>query len=147
MRQSKRLETVQRVMDGEERRRAQSLAACERRVGECEAKLAELQGYQLTYTREFARHAGRGMNGARLREFQTFLARLEEAVLQQTEILGRARTERDEQIAAWRRASQRKDMVGRVVTGRRNEERRALEREEQRDSDERGSRRNRRHGE
>ncbi|HUN26965.1 MAG TPA: flagellar export protein FliJ [Steroidobacteraceae bacterium] len=147
MRQSKRLEPVQRVMDGEQRRRAQTVAASERRVGECEVKLAELQGYQHSYAQEFTRHAGRGMSGARVRDFQTFLTRLGEAVRQQLEILARARAERDEHIAAWRRASQRADMVGRVVIGRRNEERRGEEREEQRDTDERAARGRGHHGE
>ncbi len=145
MRASKQLELVQRVTDDEERRRAEGLATRERRVAECEAKLAELQRYHAGYQKEFAKHAGGGMNGARLREFQAFLARLGEALRQQTEIVDRARIERDAELAGWRQAAQRADMVDHVVKRRKDEERRAVEHEEQRESDERSLRRHTRH--
>ncbi len=145
MRASKQLELVQRVTDDQERRRAEGLAARERRVAECEAKLAELQRYHSGYASEFARHAGRGMSGARLRDFQTFLTRLGEALRQQVEILDRAKAERDAELAGWRQAAQRAEMVHHVVKRRKAEEHRAVEREEQRQSDERGLRRHSRH--
>lgn len=137
---SKQLQVVQRVTDSEERRQAERLAARERRVAECEAKLAELSSYEKSYAREFAQSAEHGMDGARLRAFQTFLARLGEAVRHQTEIVEHARAERDADRDSWRRAAQRAEMVGHVVKRRKNEERRALERQEQRESDERSLR-------
>ena len=143
---SKQLQVVQRVVDEEERRRAERLAARERRVAESEAKLAELQGYQKNYAREFSECAERGMDGARLRAFQTFLARLGEAVRQQAEIVDRARAERDAERDSWRRAAQRADMVDHVVKRRKSEEKRALDRQEQRESDERSLRKHHRHG-
>ena len=137
---SKQLQVAQRVMDAQERREAERLAAHERRVVEAEAKLAELQGYQRGYARDFAERAGRGMDGARLRAFQSFLARLGEAVRHQLEIVERARAERDAERESWRRAAQRADMVEHVVKRREGEERRALDRQEQRESDERSLR-------
>ncbi len=137
---NKQLRTVQRVTDNEERRQAERLAARERRLVECEAKLAELARYHSNYAREFAERAGLGIDGARLREFQTFLARLGEAVRQQAEIVGRARAERDADRDNWQRAAQRAEMVDHVVRRRKSEERRALDRQEQRDSDERSLR-------
>ncbi len=145
MRAIKQLELVQRVTDDEERRRAEGLAARQRRVAECEAKLAELQRYHTGYASEFAKHAGRGMSGARLREFQAFLVRLGEALRQQAEIVDRAKAERDAELAGWRQAAQRAEMVDHVVKRRKGEERRAVEREEQRESDERSLRKYRRH--
>ena len=144
---SKQLQLVQRVTDNEERRHAERLAARERRVAECEAKLAELQSYQANYAREFAERAERGLDGARLRAFQTFLARLAEAVHQQSEIVDRARAERDADRDSWRRAAQRAEMVDHVVKRRKGEERRALDRQEQRESDDRCLRKHHRHGE
>ena len=137
MRESRRLQVVQRVTDAEERRQTERLAACERRVSECEAKLAELEGYQASYAADFVRAAGAGMNAARLRDFQAFMARLAEAVRQQVDIVERARTERDEAHADWQRAAQRAEIVDHVVTHRQNEEQRALDQKEQRESDER----------
>jgi flagellar protein FliJ len=137
VRRSKRFETVQRVADSEERRRAERLAACERQVRECEAKLSELQGYERSYAAQFAQRAASGIAGAGLREFQSFLARLAEAVRQQGEVLARARAERDAERRGWRSSAQRAHIVGEVVKRSRLEEQRAEERQEQRESDER----------
>lgn len=136
MRQGKQLETVQRIAGGEERRRAERLAAAEQRVKDCEAKLAELSAYQADYARDFSHRASSGLDGARVRHFQTFLARLGEAVRQQSEIVDRARTERDVELDGWRQAAQRAQVVGRVVEHRRAEARRESDRREQRESDE-----------
>ncbi len=133
---SKQLETVQRVAGGEERRRAERLAAAEQRVRECEAKLAELGAYQADYARDFARRASSGIDGARVRHFQTFLARLGEALRQQSEIVDRARAERDAELESWRQAARRAKVVGRVIDHRRDEARRESDRREQRESDE-----------
>ena len=136
MRQNKQLETVQRIAGGEERRRAERLAAAEQRVKDCEAKLAELGAYQADYAQDFARRASVGLEGTRVRHFQTFLARLGEAVRQQSEIVDRARAERDAELESWRQAAQRAQVVGRVVDQRRDEARRENDRHEQRESDE-----------
>jgi flagellar FliJ protein len=141
MRDSKRLQVVERVADEHERQRATSLAVSERRVAECEAKLAELEGYHAGYARDFAQLAAGGMGGARLREFQAFLTRLDEAVRQQREMLARARVERDGERRGWQHAAQRAEIVGQVVTRRQSEERRAAERQEQREADERAEQR------
>lgn len=133
----KALRTAQRVADEHERQRAESLAARERRVRECEAKLAELENYEAAYAREFAQRATNGIGGAGLREFQAFLTRLAEAVQQQRELLSRARAERDSDRAVWQHAAQRADMVGKVVRRREHEQLRALDRQEQREADER----------
>ena len=137
MRQSKRLQVVERVADEHERRRAKSLAASGRRVAECEAKLAELKGYYANYTRELAELTRQGIGAARLREFQAFLGKLDEAVRQQSDIVQRARAERDAERQGWQHAAQRAEIIGQVVKRRQGEERREAERADQRESDER----------
>lgn len=147
MRRVRQLETVRRVSDEEERRRAERLAAAERRLKENEAKLTELTSYQGGYVNDFAKRVSGGLDGARISQFQAFLTRLGEAVRQQREIVERARAERDAQLARWREAAQRAQMVGRVVKSREDEVRRDVERQEQRESDERGLETHRRRGE
>jgi len=53
---SQRMAVVQKVVDDQERRRAQALAAGEQRVIEAEAKLAELETYRANYLRDFSAH-------------------------------------------------------------------------------------------
>jgi flagellar FliJ protein len=138
---SRQLKTAQRLFEGDERRKAQTLAACERALHESEAKLAELKGYQADYLRDFAHRAGGGMTGASARDYQAFMTRLEEALRQQAEIVTRARAQRAELLSKWRGAAQRSAAVDRAVQRDHSEEQRAVERREQHDSDERAQRR------
>lgn len=131
---------VQRAVNEHERRRAEALAACERRVTECAARLAELEDYQKSYARDFAARASAGIGGAGLRDYQTFLARLSEAVRQQTQLLSRAQSERDAALRMWQSAAQRAEAVGHMVRRWQAEERILSERIEQRETDERAQR-------
>jgi flagellar FliJ protein len=130
---------VQNVVDDQERRRAEALAASERRVVEGEAKLAELQSYHESYVRGFAIRAESGIDGAMARDYQAFLARLEEALRQQTQIIIRARVQRDGEMQNWQGAAQRAEAVGQMVKRFQTEEARAVDRREQSESDERSA--------
>src|SRR5687768_3291461 len=105
MMRTERLQMVQRVVDENERQRAERFAASERRVTECEARLAELESYQASYCREFSVRAGVGISAAGLLDYQTFLARLAEAVRQQSQLLTRVRAERDAERRSWQSAA------------------------------------------
>jgi flagellar protein FliJ len=141
MKRVERLRMVERAIDDIERRRAESLAASEKRLNACTAKLAELEAYHGAYTRQFNERAEAGIGGAGLRDYQTFLARLAEAVRQQTTVVMRARTERDAELLSWKNAAQRAEAVGRLVSRWKNEEQRLGELSEQRESDDRAQRR------
>jgi flagellar FliJ protein len=140
MKRAQRLEMVQSVVDNQERQRAEALAGSERRVQECETKLVELQSYHDSYARGFAARAGSGMDSVLARDYQAFLGRLDEAVRQQTQILTRARAQRDGEKHNWQGAAQRAEAVGHMVKRFQSEEERALDRREQLESDERSAR-------
>jgi flagellar FliJ protein len=137
MMRTQRLQMVQRVVDENERQRAERLAASERKVSECESRLAELETYQASYCREFSVRAGAGIAAAGLLDYQTFLARLAEAVRQQMQLLTRVRAERDAERLSWQTAAMRAEAVGQVVKRWQAEDRRVADRQEQRESDER----------
>jgi flagellar FliJ protein len=139
MKRAQRLEMVQNVVDDQERQRAAALALSEHRVTESEAKLAELQSYLDSYVRGFAIRAESGIDGALARDYQAFLARLEEALRQQSQIVTRARAQRDGEMQNWQGAAQRAEAVGQMVKRFQNEEARAVERREQVESDERSA--------
>lgn len=140
MKRSERLEIVQNVVDDQERLRAEALARCERQVLESEAKLAELQAYHESYVRGFATRAQSGMDAVMARDYQAFLARLEEALRQQDQIVCRARAQRDGEKRIWQGAAQRAEAVGQMVKRIQNDEARELDRREQSESDERSAR-------
>jgi flagellar protein FliJ len=140
MKRVERLQMVEHAISDIERRRAESLAASERHLGACEAKLTELESYHGAYTRQFNERAEVGIGGAGARDYQAFLARLAEAVRQQSLLVCRARTERDAERLSWQGAAQRAEVVGRLVRRWRTDEQRVVDRNEQRESDERAQR-------
>src|ERR1700754_1004420 len=137
MKRAQRLEMVQNVVDDQERRRAEALAISERRVSEGEAKLAELESYHASYVRGFAVRAESGIDANMARDYQAFLARLDEALRQQTQIVIRARAQRDGEKQTWQGAAQRAEAVGQMVKRFQIEEVRVADQREQQESDER----------
>ena len=137
MKRSERLEMVKKVVDDFERRKAQALVACERRVNESEQKLSELEAYRASYVRDFTVRAQAGIGAAAARDYQVFLSRLDEALHQQVQTVIGTRALRDSELQNWQDAAQRAEAIGTTVQRWQTEERHALERREQHESDER----------
>jgi flagellar FliJ protein len=135
------MKPVQNLFDDTERRLATGLATVERKVADAEAKLQELERYRLDYDKQFAQRAGGGIGVTTLRDYQAFLARLSEAIRQQQAVVKRAQSERDAERQRWQEAAKRAKALGHVVEQWQTEERRASDRREQRESDERAQRR------
>jgi len=136
----KRLQPVQDLAESAEKRLAQSLAAFERRVSEAEGKLQELARYRAEYEQQLTQRAEGGMSVMALRDYQAFIARLNEAMRQQQAVVQRVRAERDAERLKWQDAARRVKAIEHVFTKWQNEERYLADRREQRDTDERGQR-------
>jgi flagellar protein FliJ len=143
---SSRLEPVHAVVEDNERRVARKFAQAEHRASECLAKLGELERYHAEYASGFQKRAADGMGAAGLRDYQTFLARLNEAVKQQKTVVQRAEAERELVRKEWLQAAQRTKAVSHVMERWLIEERRAIERREQNETDERAQRNRRSDG-
>ena len=137
MNRSKRIAPVQKVMEDSERERARTMALAQRRVTDAESKLCELSRYHVDYAKSFHRQAAEGLMSSSLRDFQVFLARLAEAAKQQEHIVARAREDLAAETHRWQDAARRAKALGLVVNGWLGEERREVDRREQRDTDER----------
>ena len=144
MKRSERMQTVERVVSDVEKKRAEALAARERHVTECEQKLQELESYQKSYAQQFQARAGAGIGAAGLRDFQTFMLRLGEAVKQQTQLVEKAKADRDAERKVWQHAAQRAEAVGGLVERWQKEEQQQQDKQDQRDTDERAQRISRR---
>ena len=140
MKRSERMQTVERVVSDVEKKKAEALAVRERHVTECEHKLQELESYQKSYADQFHVRAGAGIGAAGLRDFQTFMLRLGEAVKQQTQLVEKAKADRDAERRVWQHAAQRAEAVGGLVERWQKEEQHQQDRQDQRDSDERAQR-------
>jgi len=140
MRRSDRLEPVQKVVDDTERRLAEHFAASEKLLNGCEQKLNELTGYRDDYTTGFAQRAGKGMGARELVDYQAFMSRLNEAIAQQSDVVDRARADRDAVRKRWQEAAQRSKALTHVIENWEQQEQREVARREQIESDERAQR-------
>ncbi len=140
MKRSERMEMVKKVVDDFERRKAEALAVAERRLAESEKKLSDLETYREGYVRDLAVRAKAGIGGAAARDYQVFLGRLDDALKQQAQAVTTTRAQRDAERQNWQDAAQRAEAIGQTVKRWQGEERYALDRREQHESDERSQR-------
>lgn len=141
MTRAKRLQPVQNLVDDKERRLAQSLAAYEKKLADAQRKCQELERYREEYEKQFKETAARGIGVTGLRDYQAFLARLNEAVRQQQSVVARAVAERDAERTRWQEMARKAKALDHVVEQWNTEERRARDRREQLETDERAQRR------
>ncbi|GMU68535.1 MAG: hypothetical protein AMXMBFR37_08680 [Steroidobacteraceae bacterium] len=133
----KRMQPVVRAVGHEEDERAAALARADRLVHDAERRLADLEAYRAEYADGLGRRIAGGISATGLRDYQAFLARLGQAIEAQAAIVADTRRTRGRAHEEWRRAAQRAKSVDHVVERWRAEERAALERREQNETDER----------
>ena len=136
MKRSERLDIVQQAAARTEKERAERVALAEKHLAEMQQKLAALEKYRGEYEAGFATRAGGGVDVVGMRDFQTFLARLGEALTQQREIVVQARKALDAERSHWREAAQRQHVVETLAERWQGEETRAANRRDQNESDE-----------
>ena len=140
MTRSERLAPVQRVLGQTEQQRARDLGEARQRLVAAETKLQDLQQYRQDYERVFQQRATTGQSVMALRDFQVFLARLDQAIQQQGQIAEAARGDVAGRTTRWQSAAWQVKAVDSVVGRWQGEERRADDRREQKDTDERAQR-------
>lgn len=128
---------VQRVFDKAEKDRARELGDAQQQLAAAETKLAELRTYQGEYLGAFRRRAESGTSIRALRDFQAFLARLDQALRQQEQLVEKAREQASGSRRNWQGAAQKVKALGAVVQRWERAEDLAGEKRDQKDSDER----------
>ena len=136
MKRSDRLDIVQQATARTERERAERVALAEKHLVEMQQKLSALEKYRTEYEAGFAARAGAGLGAVGVRDFQTFLARLGEALAQQKELVAAARKALEAERNHWREAAQRSHVVETLAERWQGEEARAADRRDQQLSDE-----------
>src|SRR6188768_1636392 len=136
MKRSERLDVVQQAAARTERERAERVGAAERHLAEMQQKLTALEKYRGEYEAGFATRAGGGLDVIGMRDFQTFLARLGEALTQQRELVALARNALEAERSQWREAAQRQHVVDTLADRWQGEETRAANRRDQNENDE-----------
>lgn len=137
---SRRFQPVQRVTQQRERKAATQLADCLKARQQAEQKLQELEGYYQDYLQRFNEATRNGIGAARVREYQLFLDKLEQAIGEQRAAVQRAQNDCDSAQGNWRQKHTRSRVMGSVMDRIREDERKAENKQEQAQLDERNQR-------
>jgi flagellar protein FliJ len=140
MKRANRLEIVRKVISDKEQECAVRLTGAQTRLADAERRAVELRRYLNEYQHSFEQRAKQGIGVNGVRDYQTFIARIGEAVRQQDGLLQQLRAECERIRAQWRHAAARKSGIGKVVAKAHHEARQLEERQQQKELDERALR-------
>ena len=135
------MDSVAHVTRERERAAARELGKQRRHLDEEESRLQELREHRQRYHRDLQAAGSRGLGVRQLNEYRLFLARLDQAIAQQEQALGRCLQAYRQSQAAW--MERRKDLkaIGKLVTRRATEANHRQNRREQAENDDRASQR------
>jgi flagellar FliJ protein len=125
---------------GRERDAARDMGRSQRDLDEERARLAELTAYREEYQQRFLEAMRKGLVASGVLEYQSFLARLSEAIEQQQSRVDAGYAQFEASRRQWVQCHQRSNAVDKVVERYRDQERMAVERREQHEADERAQR-------
>lgn len=101
MSKARRLEPVAQVAKSKEDQAARDLAALQKRVDEQGARLASLLSFRTEYQQRLQDAGSAGMDSRRFHDFSNFIARLDNAIEQQTAVLGKLKAECEVKKQQW----------------------------------------------
>jgi flagellar protein FliJ len=139
MNRSDRMKPIKRHADTRERDAGSVLAKARALVDERERQLLELSRYREEYAGRQTNAIG-SVDPMRLQNYHAFLARLQDAVRQQQQLVDEARAELERRMTEWQATRAEAAALGRVVERLEDGERRESDRREQQDHDERALR-------
>ncbi len=131
---SVRMQSVAELAQDRERQEARRFGGLREDLRQQALRLEELCAYRAQYSRQLA--AAGAVDASRLRDYRSFLTRLNQAIAQQERHLAQLRAETERQRAQWQAARHRVKAMDQVMTRLRQQERRARDRAEQREQDE-----------
>ncbi|MCU7906448.1 MAG: flagellar export protein FliJ [Candidatus Thiodiazotropha sp. (ex Epidulcina cf. delphinae)] len=137
---TKRLRPVQRVAHSKEQTAARSMGEARKHLEQEEAKLQQLKRYHQEYLGRFQQTAKEGISGNQLQEYRTFLAKLDEAIRQQQEVVAASMVSHSSSKNNWKQKHTRTQALNKVVDRYRREEIQSADRREQKESDDRNQR-------
>ena len=143
MKDSRRLRPVARFARQQERDAARLLGDQLRMVEQQQKQLDNLLLYREQYVAGFEAAGKQGLTVVQLRDYQLFLSRLDSAILEQQQRLAESRRRCEQSQAEWQHRRGRSKVIDKVIESRKQAESRELERQEQREQDDRPVKSNR----
>ena len=137
---SKRLKPVQKVAGSRERTAAQQFGQSQQSLNQHKIKLEELRLYQSEYIERFQSAMQNGISSAQLQEYRAFIAKLNEAIRQQEQVVASSQQDRSDKRENWQQKHTRVMALDKVVDRYKKEEVKMADKKEQNEADEHSQR-------
>jgi flagellar FliJ protein len=139
-RKSTRFQTVVRYTESKEDKAAKRLAESQANLVEQQNRLESLSQYKDEYAARFTQAGQQGMRASQVREYQAFMVKLQSAVDQQQRVVEVAVQHLEDSKKQWMLARNETRKTNTLLDRYLLQERRAQDKLEQKDSDERAQR-------
>ncbi len=136
MNASDRFKPVLKVAENREANAARRFGQSQKQHREEEGKLENLRQYHAEYMTRFQQTASVGMNASQLREYQAFLNKLEQAIVEQEEIVRQSKLNCSTQKQQWAQKHVRTQTMDKAMNRMVETEQKKQDAEEQKASDE-----------
>lgn len=143
MSRARRLEPVRAIAHEAERAVAIRVANAQKRLAEALQREQDLRRYRQEYADSYKAHVGRGLQIRQLRDYQSFLARLDVAIDAHKASVAQLQQEIEQERASLRGAMAHRKALGTVIERAQREERIMIDRRTQNELDEHALRRTR----
>lgn len=137
MKRSRRLDPVAKVAKHQERNAARQLGDNLRQLEQQQKQLDDLITYRDQYVAGFQQAGKAGLTVVQMQDYQSFLSRLDTAILQQQQQLVLSQKNCEHSQAAWHNKNGHSKMIDKVVENRQMAENRRRDEQEQREQDDR----------
>ncbi len=137
---SERLRTVQKVNENREQNAAREMGKARDRVDAMEKRLTELMAFREEYAQNLLTTGQAGISIARMREYQLFLTRLDQAIAYQRNSTEQAKTAYAERQRAWGYLHGRVIAMEKLIDRHQQKEQSEISQQEQKEIDEHAQR-------
>ena len=137
---SERLRSVQKIAESREQNAAREMGKARSRLTDLEKRLTELIAFREEYTSNLLVVGAAGMNVMRMREYQHFLSRLDQAITYQRNSVEQAKAIHADRQRVWVHLHGRMRALEKLVVRQRQQEQMDANQREQKETDERAQR-------
>jgi flagellar FliJ protein len=132
---SKRLKPVQRFAASKEQKAAKMMGQAKKSLQQEEAKLEQLKQYHQEYLERFRKMAGEGMSATQMQEYRAFLAKMDEAINQQQQVVAVSTDNHQSTRNFWQQKHSRTQALNKAVDRFREQEQKCADKHEQKEND------------
>ena len=140
-RKSKRMQSILELAQHDEQAAIEALGESNRVVEANIKQLKELERYRDEYRQQMLQEGGEGFSAAKLQQFQQFLHKLDEVIVQQSEQIVVSEQVREQKRDEWLESRTRTNSLDKVTQRYRETEAEEEQRKEQKESDEQAQQR------